>query len=301
MELRQLQQFVVLAETLNFRQAAEQLHISQPPLSVSIRKLEEDLGVALFERSTRQVNLTEAGRAVLPEFRKALFHIQQARRHAVEADSGSRGELSIGSVGSATISLIPRIAPRFRQRYPGIALRLVEQPSSKVLDMVERGDLDLGLVRYPFVCAPKLQMVALEWDRLVVALPSNSPLIGDQQTSIDLDQLADQPVIAYAPTEGLHHVVLQLCQKAGFIPRLEHSTSQIQAAISMVAGGLGITLLPAMHARNKVKGVRFLELSSPFQERMTGLALVYDPDNESSLARQFRESAIEILGADLQE
>lgn len=298
MELRQIQQFVVLAETLNFREAAEQLHISQPPLSVSIRKLEEELGVTLFERSTRQVTLTDAGAAVLPEFRKALFHVQQARRYAVETVSGARGELVIGSVGSATMSLIPRIVPRFRRRFPGITLRLMEQTSSKVLELLEKGELDVGLVRYPLISSSNIEMVPLEWDRLVVAMPADSLLLSSQMESIDLALLADQPVIAYAPTEGLHFVVLQICQKAGFVPHLAHITSQIQAAISMVAGGLGVTLIPAMHARNKVKGVRFLELSSPTQDRMTGLALVYNPENESSLARQFRESAVEILGAD---
>lgn len=295
MELRQIHQFLALAETLNFREAAERLHMSQPPLSVSIRKLEEDIGVALFERTTRQVTLTEAGEALLPELRKALLHVQQAKRYALEAGAGERGKLTLGSVGSATLALIPRLIPEFRQRYPGIALELREQPSSGVLELVENGQVDVGLVRFPLPQATTLEVIPLVWEPMILVVPQDSALALSGRRRVHLSEVADQPLIDYPHTEGLHYVLLQLCQAAGFVPKLTHSTTQVLAAISLVACGLGVALVPALHARNSTAPVCFLELESPQQERTVALALAFNPENESRVVRQFRDLAVELL------
>nr|WP_283939784.1 MULTISPECIES: LysR family transcriptional regulator [Pseudomonas] len=296
--MRQIHQFLALAETLNFREAAERLHMSQPPLSVSIRKLEEEIGLPLFERTTRQVSLTEAGQAVLPELRKVLLHLQQAQRYALEAGAGARGQLTLGSVGSATLSLVPRLIPEFRRRYPGIALELRELPSSGVLELVENGRADVGLVRFPLPQPTSLQLIPLEWEPMMLVVPRDSPLAGDGRRRVHLAEVADQPLIDYPHSEGLHYVLLQLCQAAGFVPQLVHSTTQVQAAISLVACGLGVALVPALHARNSAAPVCFLELETPHQERTVGLALVCNPDNESRVVRQFRDVALELLGVE---
>ncbi|KAF1053601.1 MAG: Hca operon transcriptional activator HcaR [Stenotrophomonas maltophilia] len=295
MELRQIHQFLALAETLNFREAAERLHMSQPPLSVSIRKLEEEIGLPLFERTTRQVSLTEAGEAVLPELRKALLHVQQARRYALEAGAGERGQLTLGSVGSATLSLIPRLIPEFRRRYPGVALELRELPSSGVLELVENGRADIGLVRFPLPQPTALTLIPLVWEPMMLVVPQDSALALSGRTRVHLAEVADQPLIDYPHTEGLHYVLLQLCQAAGFVPQLTHSTTQVQAAISLVACGLGVALVPALHARNSSAPVCFLELETPHQERTVALALVYNPENQGRVVRQFRDVAMELM------
>lgn len=292
MDIRQLRQFVVLAQTLNFRRAAEQLHISQPPLSVAIRKLEQSFGASLFERSTRQVRLTEAGHAALKEVRKCLFHLDQAQRHARETLEGVRGTLTVGSVGSATISLIPRIIPPFRQAHPGIDLVLRESPSNRIVEDVEAGTLDLGLVRSPIIGRYQVRAVGLERDRLMAVVHADSPLAGYK--AMLLRELAKEPFISYSREEsaGLHAAVAGACQSAGFLPRVVHETTQIQATISMVAAGLGVALVPSLHGRMPSEKVRFVDLIDQARLPDIGLSLVYNPENETSAVRHFRESSL---------
>lgn len=292
MDVRQLRQFVVLAETLNFRRAAELLHISQPPLSVAIRKLEQHFGAALFERSTRQVRLTEAGQAALVEVRKCLFHLDQAQRHARQTLEGVRGTLTVGSVGSATLSLIPRIIPPFRSAYPGIDLVLREYPSNRIVEEVEEGRLDLGLVRSPIIGRYQVQSVALERDRLIAVVEAGSRLAGRQRVA--LGELAEESFISYSRDEstGLHAAVASACQSAGFIPRVVHETTQIQATISLVAAGLGVALVPSLHRRVPNRQVRFLEITDSERLPEIGLSLVYSLENDSSVVRHFRDSSL---------
>jgi len=294
MDIRQLRQFVVLAETLNFRRAAGLLHVSQPPLSVAIRKLEESFGAALFERSTRQVRLTEAGEAALVDVRKALFHLDQARRHALQTVEGMRGRLTIGSVGSATLSLIPRIIPPFRQQYPGVELVLREYPSNRIVEEVEKGQLDIGLVRSPVIGRYQVCTVTVEWDRLIGVVPADGPF--GAHDALELAELADQPFVSYSREEatGLHFAVANACQSAGFLPRVVHETTQIQATISLVASGLGVALVPSLHGRTPIDNVRFLPLANRPLEPEIGLSLVFNPDNETTIARHFRESTLRL-------
>src|SRR5690606_26696628 len=149
MDFRHLKQFVVLAETLNFRKAAEKLHMSQPPLSVSIRKLEAELGVELFLRGKDGVKLTESGEAALADARRALFHAGQFKQAAVAASTGEGGVLRVGFVGSATHAILPDILSRFRQRYPKVQLVLREATSIRIVQELADESLGVGVVRVP--------------------------------------------------------------------------------------------------------------------------------------------------------
>lgn len=296
MDVRQLRQFVVLAETLNFRRAAELLHISQPPLSVAIRKLEQSFGTPLFERSTRQVRLTEAGAAALEDVRKALFHLEQAQRHARETVEGVRGLLSVGCVGSATLSLIPRILPDFRRRYPGIDLVLRDYPSNRIIEEVERGLLDVGLVRSPIIDRYQVSSELLEADRLIAVVPASHGLAS--RARIALAELADAPFVSYSQQEatGLHYAVSSACQAAGFLPRVVQETTQIQATISLVAAGLGVALVPSLHGRRSVDGVHFLTLTDVNLGPDIGLSLIFNAQTETRIARAFRSTCMDVIG-----
>nr|MBP8138249.1 LysR family transcriptional regulator [Alicycliphilus sp.] len=151
MNLRQLHQFVTLAETGNFHRAAERLHMAQPPLSVSIRKLEDELGAPLFERTGTGVLLTPAGQAMLEDARRALQHAEQCRQAVQHARAGTGGRLRLGIIGSATYALLPRLIPSLRARYPQIALELTEATSSEILEGLLARRFDAGLLRYPLL------------------------------------------------------------------------------------------------------------------------------------------------------
>ncbi|MFY0476898.1 LysR family transcriptional regulator [Achromobacter marplatensis] len=157
MDFRHLQQFLVLAETLNFHRAAEKLHMSQPPLSVSIRKLEDMVGVPLFVRGRQGVQLTEAGLAALDEARRALFHAEQFKLAARAGAAGEGGTVRIGFVGSATHGILPRILPLFRQRYPGVTVLLREATSIRIMQDLA----DEAFIMYTATEAAGLRMAAI--------------------------------------------------------------------------------------------------------------------------------------------
>ncbi|CAG9179408.1 LysR family transcriptional regulator [Cupriavidus respiraculi] len=281
MDLRQLQQFVMLAETGNFHRAAERLHMAQPPLSISIRKLEAELGTPLFERTSRGVRLTQAGQAALQDARRALFHAAQARAAVAAAAQGERGALRIGFIGSATYALLPKLIPAFRAAYPGIELVLNESTTASILDRLEKRQLDAGLVRFPVLGSGDFVLTPLENDVFVAAVPADSPHARAGDT-IALHDLAQEPFIMHPATEvpNQRAVAMMLCQQAGFVPRVAQQAVQVQTIVSLVESGLGVALVPGVTARHTNSRVRFLALSSPRPLPRIGIALATRTDAE---------------------
>lgn len=297
MDLRQLQQFVALAETGNFHRAAERLHMAQPPLSISIRKLEDSLGTQLFVRTSRGVRLTQAGEAALHDARRALFHAAQARAAAVAAAHGERGALRVGFVGSATYALLPRLIPAFRAAHPGIELILHESTSASILDRLERHQLDAGLVRFPILNAGGYALMPLETDEFVAAVPADSRFA--QHDAIALKALAGEPFIMHpsADVPNLQAIAMLLCQQAGFVPRVTQEAVQVQTIISLVESGLGVALVPSVAARYVNRRVRFLRLSSPRPAARIGIALATPADSDDRQVQRLMAVARETAGA----
>ncbi|WP_454733860.1 MULTISPECIES: LysR family transcriptional regulator [Cupriavidus] len=297
MDLRQLQQFVALAETGNFHRAAERLHMAQPPLSISIRKLEDSLGTPLFVRTSRGVRLTQAGEAALHDARRALFHAAQARAAAVAAAHGERGALRVGFVGSATYALLPRLIPAFRAAHPGIELILHESTSASILDRLERHQLDAGLVRFPILNAGGYALMPLETDEFVAAVPADSRFA--QHDAIALKALAGEPFIMHpsADVPNLQAIAMLLCQQAGFVPRVTQEAVQVQTIISLVESGLGVALVPSVAARYVNRRVRFLRLSSPRPAARIGIALATPADSDDRQVQRLMAVARETAGA----
>jgi DNA-binding transcriptional LysR family regulator len=147
MELRQLRHFAELANTLNFRRAAQACRIAQPALSISLRKLETEIGVKLFDRGTREVSLTEAGRVALPSALAALDAARETAHLARSVMKGESGRLTIGIVASATYRLLPRVLPQFKKSFPNVDLQFVESTTQKIIEDVMSRSVDLGIVR----------------------------------------------------------------------------------------------------------------------------------------------------------
>ena len=257
MELRQLNQFIVVAEALNFRRAAERLHMAQPPLSVAIRKLEEELGASLFERQARGVALTAAGTEVLRLARQCLGSAQALKAAAQSAAQGESGLLRMGFVGSATYSLMPKLLPAFRQRYPKVELELRESTNLELLALVEAGKLDIGLVRYPTHSASELRFQVIERDVFCAAIRADHPLA--RKRKVSLGELAKEPLIDYGSTKvpGLHAMVMLAFEQAGLRPHVAQEATQVQTVISLVQSGMGVALVPSVSALLAPRGVVF--------------------------------------------
>lgn len=290
MDLRQLEHFVAVAETLNFRAAAERLHMTQPPLSVSIRKLEKEIGAALFVRSRHRVQLTRAGEAALSDAKASLFHAHQVAEVASSTASGLTGSLRIGFVGSAQNSLLPRLLPRFQAAYPGVVLRLTEANNTWLLDALERDHVDCGIVRIPLTQRRDITILPVERDQFVAAMPTNHRFA--RNADVTLNELADEPFIDYTATDvpGLHALTTILFAQAGVVPRVTQETTQVQTVLFLVESGLGVALVPSRAARRAPRGVAFRALRD-VPSGGIGLGIAYNPDFETATAARLRQLA----------
>lgn len=280
-----------LADTLNFRRAAERLHIAQPALTVSIQKLEAELDTALFVRDQRGVALTPSGRVALAEARRILFHAGQFSELVHAAASGLGGTLRVGFVGSTTYHVLPRLVSRFRDEYPGVELVLRDATSASILRSLEEEALDVGLVRTPLMAHGTAALVPLERDQFVAALPRANPLA--REPSLTLSDLSRERFVMYARGEasGLHSAAMSACQLAGFLPRVTQEATQIQTVLALVESGLGVALVPSIMQRFASDRLVYRPLADYPLAASIGIALTYLPQLESPVVRHFREVA----------
>ena len=287
MELRQLRQVLVLSETLNFHRAAERLHMAQPPLSTSIKKLEEELGVLLFERLSTGQQVTPAGEAVLQNAKRALFYADEIRRAAREGMAGEQGLLRIGFVGSATYSLMPQIVRGFHRQYPRVDLVIEESTTTELLRRIEDHSLDIALVRHPVLSPTTALLTVLQLDHLVLAVSADSALA--QRGKVAIADLAAEPFIAYSRTlvPAMHVLTMQVFQDAGVRPRIAQEAVQVQTILGLVESGLGVALVPAVVQRYASNGVRLLPLTDMPSKYTVGIAMATLADALTPAARNF--------------
>jgi DNA-binding transcriptional LysR family regulator len=262
MELRHLRYFVAVAEELHFGRAAERVRIAQPPLSQQIRRLEGELGVQLFDRTKRRVELTHAGRAFLREARQTLAGAEQAVRAAQQASRGEVGELAVGFVGSATYHIVPLALKTFRQRFPKVELVLEELSPTEQVERLRLGEIQVGFFR----SVSDDEALKFEWileERLVMALPETHPLA--RQKGVHLAKLSQDSFVLFprAIGPGFYDLIVSQCRRAGFSPRVALEASNMQTIVSLVAAGLGVALVPASCQNFRRVGVMYKAIREP--------------------------------------
>ena len=282
--MRHLRHFVAVAEALHFGRAAESLYMAQPPLSQSIRQLEREVGAALFERTSRRVALTAAGLVFLDEARQILTRADTAAVRARRAAQGEAGTLSLGFSASATYELLPGVLRSFREAYPDIALLLHEMNAAEQADALREGKIHLGLAR-PSIDEPGVVREVVAREPFVVALPEHHPLAAAPELA--LASLAGEPFILFPrfPRPSYGDSVLAACAEAGFVPRAAQEVREMQTAISLVAAGIGIALVPAPVQNLRRAGVVYRPLQEP--NPRTELTAAYRENNASPVLRNF--------------
>ena len=244
LELRHLRYFVAVAEELHFARAAERLHLSQPPLSQQIRKMEEVLGYPLFVRTSRSVKLTPAGTALLDRARRTLRNVQRDIEDVRSVGGGEVGSLNVGFVSSAMLTTLPRVFTRYRAVYPQVHLRLYEGFTSRVLDGLENGTMDAGVLRDSDPCEA-LEVTTLFSEPYVAVLPATHPCA--PQKSISARRLRDEPFVYYPRTAGARafEKPLTMFEEYGFRPHVVQEASHWLSILSLVGAGLGVSVAPA--------------------------------------------------------
>lgn len=279
--------FIAVAEELHFGHAAERLHMAQPPLSQQIKKLEEELGVQLLNRTKRKVELTPAGKLFLDEARLTLQQAERAQRIAKEAERGVRGRLRIGFVTSACYSILPAVIRRFRRENPFIDLELMEMIPSRQLKELENGGIDAGILRPPVESNCMTLETVLE-EALVAALPITHPKA--KQKAVDLKTLAEDAFVLFPwhHGPGMNDVIMEACHAAGFVPHVSYEPNEMQTILAYVAGGLGISLVPESLSSFHQEAIAF----RPLRGRRFGmkLSLLKRIDDESVLVKKFHDT-----------
>lgn len=253
--LSQLESFVVVAETLHFGRAAEQLSMTQPPLTRRIQLLERELGVELLDRTGRTVRLTTAGRYFLVDARRILAQSTRAALAVRRVPTGEVGSVALGFTASAAHSVLDTLVDRIRTRLPGVDLVLREGVSGAQLEELRSGELDLVLVRPP-VPASGIEHHLLHRETLLAAIPSAHRL-ADPDRPLHLRDLDGTSFVMYSPTEAryFHEVLVGIFRSAGITPHYVQHLSQVHSILALVRAGLGAALVPEAAAALGLRGV----------------------------------------------
>jgi len=266
MELRQLRHFLALAEELHFGRTAERLCITQPALSASIHKLEEDFQVRLFERNNKSVRITFAGELMLAYAREVLNHSGRLTSFSRAIKAGMVGRIEVGFSGVVLNRGMDILIRQCRKAHPSIEIFMRELTSHTQAELLRAGRLDAGFVSFPLPPAG-LEHIELFEDRFVVCLPPDHHLA--RYETLDVAQLRDEPFI-FASREsapGIHDQLLGMCVTAGFYPKVAFESHHILSTVNLVARGAGVAFVLESLADASIKGPVFVPLDRPLPRR----------------------------------
>jgi len=297
MELRQIRYAVQVAAVKNFSRAAEKLHIAQPSLSQQIARLESELGVLLFRRTTGTVELTYAGERFLETAQKILDLAEQLKQEMEDISELKRGRLVVGSLPITGSHILPLVLPVFKSRFPQVEIVLTEDTTANLEALTTQGKTDFSLLTLPLF-DPSLAWEKLIEEEVCLSLPPGHRLASAPPGAgreIGLSELKNEPFVLLKQGQGFRQIVMDLCASAGFRPQVVFESANIETVQSLVAAGMGIALVPQMVTR--APHSRFV----PVYRRLIGrptrtLVVAYRHDRYlSNAARAFISTLAEVV------
>ncbi|KUK83975.1 MAG: Transcriptional regulator [Pelotomaculum thermopropionicum] len=277
MEIHQLEYVLAVAKYQGFTRAAKEIKISQPSLSQQICKLENELGISLFVRTTRSVQLTPAGEEFVTHAKRIMSEVNAARRCIHEYVSIEKGCLKIGVIAVIGYSHIPNLLASFQKNFPGIKLNLYEEQCGVLLHLLRSSKIDAAICQIPST-DPNFHFYPLITDQMVVVTSHRHPLAN--RKSVDLKELEDENFILTPPTSGHYHDFLNSCRSAGFVPKVIADCAIVNTMLGLVREELGITVLSshvAAAATNRNPGFKIISLT-PTIKRETVLVMRNNAD-----------------------
>lgn len=293
MELRQLRYIIAVAEQGHITRAAEQLGMQQPPLSRQIKAIEQEIGVRLFRRKPRGVELTDAGHAFVGGARSMLATLASTLETTRRTARGEQGRISIGCTnGAALNSLVARIIREFRETLPLVSVTLVEGYSNDLIERMRNNQIDVAFIRTSVSDPNQIVIDILQNEPEVVALPKGHVLARRKvhgERAVSLKDLAGETFLAFGGPRGTltmqGNALVAACEEAGFTPRVSPVVSNSLARLSLVAAGLGVAVVSASLQRVKIEGIVYLRLKNT--KLTSPLNLVSRRADTSAVVRQF--------------
>ncbi|NTW72698.1 MAG: LysR family transcriptional regulator, partial [Eubacteriaceae bacterium] len=245
MELRQLQYFIAVAEELNFTNAAIKLHMAQQPVSIQIKKLEEELGVRLFDRTTRFVSLTPVGNAFYNDVKNIFKNLDEAVDHVKQINKGKTQKIVLGYESAMLCTILPPVLKRMHKSFPEIKLELIEMDSNEIYAKLKKDEIDLGLMSIDvnYQEYPDLQWQPLGKDRAVIAMADDHPYAKKEEISLSTLANEDFILIKESIKPYFYRKFINLCKDAGFLPVIVQEVSTEQSLMTLISRGIGISLV----------------------------------------------------------
>lgn len=294
MELRHLRYAVAVADALNFTRAAERLNMAQPPLTQQIRALETELGVPLFYRTKRKVELTEPGRVFIERARRILDEVREMSAASRRAHRGEAGRIVIGFLSSIAFDYFPRVMRAFRTRYPDVEIELREMKHLPLLNALTTEAVDLVFIRN-FFSDPAIRTQAVLRERFLAVLPAGHPLSG--RRAVRPQDLKDEPFVTVVrrPAPSVYGHTIAICERAGFHPRVVQEANDIQSCVGLVSGGIGVAIVPDTISGLAIPGVAYCRLQGVTDQME--IVIAWRRDDRNSVVPRFVEVALEIPAA----
>lgn len=282
-DLHHLKQFLVVAEELHFSRAAQRLNIAQPPLSQAIKRLEERMGVVLFERIKRNVSLTPAGNMLLIEARRLLASAERTQEMVRQSVQGADGRIAIGFVSAALYKVLPTALKQLKKLFPRADIKLEELTTNAQVAGVKQGAIDIGICHPPVADKQDLTVSVISSDPLMAALPLDHPLA--KHDRVDFNALIKTPLILFPEAQGpnLYAAIVRACHQCGGELNIAAHAPRIHTQLSLVSGGVGVGLVPESAKTIRVDGVCYKKINALPQSLYLDLALVYYRTGERPL------------------
>lgn len=288
MDLRHLRYFIAVAEEQNIGRAAARLHISQPPLTRQIQQLEEELGVLLFTRTPRGMELTPAGEQLLEEARNIRALVEQATERTQRAGQGRLGRLDVGIFGSAIIDVIPKLLEAFRSAYPDVKVVLHSMTKNEQIEALRQRRINVGFNRI-ITPLPDIASELVSTESLLLAVNASHPLA--EKAVVPFQSLAEHPLVMFpaGSRPGLIDKVMGLCQQVGFVPLVSQEVGDVISAIALVARGFGACLVSQSTSVLSLPGVVYRPLSGLPENAQIDLSCIFRADDHSPILEAFLE------------
>lgn len=285
MELRQLRLFLAVARHLHFSKAAAEMNLAQPHVSREIKRLETELRVSLFTRTSRQVSLTPAGAALRTRLETVLDDLSSSVEFARTVDRGTSGTLTLGVAGSVTYSWLPFLVKRYRSKYPDVILHIrTEMYTGEQVAALRSRHIDVGLLRPP-LDDDRISTMEVAHEPLIAAMPVDHPLALAERP-VRLESLREERFILFGGIGSVtEKAVLSECLRAGFVPTALHTTLETHSIVSLVSAGLGVAIVPHSVRYFTISGVAYRTLAD--SDFMLPLALAWSESTVGATANNF--------------
>jgi len=286
MDLRHLKYFIAVAEEQNIGRAATRLHISQPPLTRQIQQLEDELGVQLFTRTPRGVELTQAGVLFLEEARNIRAIVEQATERTQRAGQGKLGRLDVGIFGTAILDAIPKLLLAFRQAHPEVKIVLHTMNKGEQIEALRQRRITVGFNRM-VAPLPDIETKLVATENLLLAVSHSHPLAA--QDSVRFPQLREHPLVLFPTGTRPNFIdkVMTLCHEAGFEPDISHEVGDAITGVALAAGGFGACLVPESATSLALPGVVYKPLTELPPNARVDLSCIYRRDDRAPILEAF--------------